>query len=146
MAGKPGEVFQKTKPGTTFQVKGKIVSEEPLSFIEVLQDGIAVSTIMPQNRPTPEGARESDFSAEVDFEGSGWIAVRCWEDRPGGRFRWAHTAPWHVEVPGKPVQPRREEKEFLLERMRFEIARSEGVLPAGGASRRICGRWRLIKS
>ena len=127
---KPGELFRKTKPGKKFRVEGKIVSEEPLSFIEVLRDGVAVSTIMPQNRATHEGARESDFSTEVECVGSGWIAVRCWEDSPGGRFRWAHTAPWHVEVPGKPVKPRQEEKEFLIERMRLEIARSGGVLPA----------------
>jgi hypothetical protein len=84
---------------------------------------------MPQNRKTAAGAHESSFDTEVTVDRSGWLAVRCWEERPGGRFRWAHTAPWHIEVPGRPLLPRREEKEFLVERMAIEIARSRGVLP-----------------
>jgi hypothetical protein len=126
----PGESLRPAAGPTTYRVAGTVVSEEPLAFIEVIHNGVAVSTLMPQNRETPEGARASDFNTELVLEDSGWLAVRCWEDRPGGRFRWAHTAPWYVEKPGRPLCPRREEKAFLVERMRFEIERSRGVLPA----------------
>ena len=125
----PGETFRQAEPSAKYRCAGTFVSEEPLAFIEVIQNGIAVRTIMPQNRETTDGARESSFDTELALDHSGWLAVRCWEDRPDGRFRWAHTAPWHIEVPGKPLQPRAEEKGFLVERMKFEIERSRGVLP-----------------
>lgn len=124
----PGETFRAAGPAK-FRVTGTVVSEEPLAFMEVLQNGIAVRTLMPQNRATPEGARESSFDTEVPAGGGGWLAVRVWEERPGGRFRWAHTAPWHIEAPGTPLLPRAEEKEFLVARMRQESARSDGWLP-----------------
>ena len=126
----PGETFRQAGTPAKYRIAGTIVSEEKLSFIEVVHNGVAVRTIMPKNRETSEGAYESSFDTEVTTESSGWLAVRCWEDRPGGRFRWAHTAAWHIEVPGKPLKLRREEKEFLVERMKFEIERSRDVLPA----------------
>jgi len=125
----PGETFRQSAARAQYRLAGSIVSQELLSFIEVIHNGISVRTIMPQNRRTPEGARESSFDTAVAADTSGWLAVRCWEDCPGGRFRWAHTAPWHIEAPGKPLQPRREEKEFLVERMKSEVERSRGVLP-----------------
>jgi len=54
--------------------------------------------------------------------------VRCWEERAQGRFRFAHTAPWFVEVEGRPLQPHREEAEFLVRQVEAEIARSSSVL------------------
>jgi hypothetical protein len=126
----PGETFQASDTPLTCRIAGNVASEDRLSFIEVLHSGVPVRTIMPQNRETSAGALESSFETELTIHTSGWLAVRCWEDRPNGRFRWAHTAPWHVEVPGKPWQPRLEEKEFLVERMKIECERSRGVLPA----------------
>ncbi len=125
----PGGTFKTAVGPAPYRVAGTIVSEEPLAFLEVIHNGVAVRTIMPQNRATPPGAFETGFATEVTVDGSGWLAVRCWEERPGGRFRWAHTAPWHVEVPGKPLQTRPEEKEFLVGRMLLEIERGAGVLP-----------------
>jgi len=125
----PGETFLQTAPSASYRLRGAIVSEEPLAFIEVIENGIAARTIMPQNRETPEGVHESSFDADVTVESSGWLSVRCWEERPGGRFRWAHTAPWHIKIPDRPLPLRREEKEFLVGRMKLEIERSRGVLP-----------------
>jgi len=124
----PGEEFAQPAEPRTYRVAGRVVSEHPLAFLEVLHNGIPVRTLMPRNSPTPEGAHETAFSTELTLAESGWLAVRCWEDRPAGRFRWAHSAPWHVTVPGKPLQPRREEKEFLVGRMEAELARSRSLL------------------
>lgn len=124
-----GETFRPATGPARCQVAGTVVSEEALAFIEVLHDGVAVRTIMPQNRATPAGARESSFETEIAAERSGWLAVRCWEERPGGRFRWAHTAPWHIEMPGRPLRPRAEEKAFLVGRMQLELERSRDRLP-----------------
>ena len=69
-------------------------------------------------------------------ESSTWIAVRCFENlsggvrnRPGGRFRFAHTAPFHIDVRDKPLRPRRCEVEFLVRRVKDQIRRSKDVMP-----------------
>ena len=38
------------------------------------------------------------------------------------------TAPWHVEVDGKPIRPRQREIDFLIRRVADEIKRNEGIL------------------
>jgi hypothetical protein len=43
--------------------------------------------------------------------------------------RFAHSAPFHVEVAGKPLRPRRAEVEFLIRRVEEQVARSDEVLP-----------------
>jgi hypothetical protein len=57
------------------------------------------------------------------------VAARCWEERAGGRVRFAHTAPVFFDVKDDPPRPRRAEIEFLIERVRSEIARSGPLLP-----------------
>ena len=56
--------------------------------------------------------------------------MRCWEGRPDGRVRFAHTAPWHVDMPGQPLRPRKAEIDYLIRRVEEQIARSKEVLPA----------------
>jgi hypothetical protein len=57
------------------------------------------------------------------------LAWRCFEKRPANRFRFAHTGPWHFEVAGQPLRPRRDESQWLVTRVKEEIARSRGVVP-----------------
>ncbi|MBN1442872.1 MAG: CehA/McbA family metallohydrolase, partial [Planctomycetes bacterium] len=128
----PGETFREAAAPAKLRIAGSVVSEEPLAFIEVVRNGLPWRTYMPQNRRTEAGAHESSFAEEVGIEESGWIAVRAWEDRPGGRFRFAHSAPWWIEIPGRPLRPRAEERDFLAHRMREELARSRGVVPEEG--------------
>ena len=68
------------------------------------------------------------FSATLPMKTSGWIAVRCFEERPGGRLRFAHTGQWTVEIPGKPLLPAPEEKEYLIRRVQGEISRSKSIV------------------
>ncbi len=124
----PGAVPGPAGGAGLLRVAGSVRSADRIAFLEVVHNGIVVRTVMGQNRATPEGARESTFDTEVACEGSGWLAVRCWEERPDGRFRWAHSAPWHWDVPGRPLRPRAEERDFLIERMRVERERSRAVL------------------
>jgi hypothetical protein len=126
----PGAVFRAELGPVNHTVQGTVLSEQPLTFLEVIRNGRPVRTLMPENREREEGAFETRFSTQIEMEGSGWLAVRCFEDRAGGRFRFAHSAPWHVEVAGKPLRVRNEERSFLIDRMEAEIGRSRGVLPA----------------
>ncbi len=110
-------------------LSGTAESAVPLSRIEIVVNGEVARTVKPANGPAPRGGFLSAVRETVAPEGSGWVAVRCFEDRPDKRPRWAHTAPWHVDVPGKPLRPRRVEAEFLVKRVEDEIARSAAVLP-----------------
>jgi hypothetical protein len=57
------------------------------------------------------------------------VVVRCFSKRPDNRVRFAHSAPWWIEVPGSPLRPKREEAEFLAARVRNELDRSRSLLP-----------------
>jgi len=111
------------------RVAGSAVSEGPLGRIEIILNGEVARRIEPANGEGERGARASPFDERIPIDGSSWIAVRCFEDRPEGRIRFAHTAPVFIEIEGKPLRPRREEVEYLIARVEREIARSEGVLP-----------------
>jgi hypothetical protein len=65
----------------------------------------------------------------LPIDSMSWIAVRCFEDRPDGRVRFAHSGPFHVDVPGKPLRPRKEEVAYLVRRVEEQIKRSAGILP-----------------
>ena len=87
-----------------------------------------------QRVPTECDARaKSVINAEVSSgfspKETSWLAWRCFEKRPADRFRFAHSAPWHFEVPGKPLHPRKVEIDWLVSRVKEEIARSRGIAP-----------------
>jgi len=124
----PGAVFP-AKAGDLFQLTGSIVSEQPVAFAELIHNGSPVQLLRVQNRRTPAGAYENTLTADLTLAESGWLAVRCWEDRPEGRVRYAHTAPWHVEISGKPLLAPPEDRAFLVTRMHDEIQRSRALLP-----------------
>ena len=65
--------------------------------------------------------------AKPDFLGR--IALRTFEKRPDGRVRFAHTSPVHVDIPDRPLRPRREEVAYFIERIEQEIERNRSVLP-----------------
>ena len=73
---------------------------------------------------------ESPIDEPLTIDGSSWVAVRCFEDRPDGRVRFAHTGPFHIEVPDRPLRPRKVEVDYLIKRVEKQIARSAAVLPA----------------
>jgi len=68
----------------------------------------------------------------LDITESSWFVVRCYEDRPDGRTRWAHSAPIYVDVPGKPLRPRKSEVRWLMRRIEDELARNKDVLTPEG--------------
>jgi len=114
------------------RLTGQTTSERPLRSIECVANGRVIATIIPQNERTADGAYATrlDSSLDVAITDSSWIAVRCWEDRPGGRLRFAHTAPWQFTVAGRRNRPRRQESDWLIARGKNEINRNRDVLPA----------------
>jgi hypothetical protein len=124
----PGHVFKEGSPAT-FEVQGAAVSETPIRKLEIVANGKVVRQIEIEVRKSAEGAAESRFDEKVQLERSGWLAVRAFEERPGGRMRFAHSGPVWIEMPGRPLRPSRAEAEFLLRRVTDEIKRSSGVVP-----------------
>jgi len=110
------------------RITGTAVSIHPLKPIEIVVNGRVVKQVPAENEKGEPGNYRSDIRADVELDGSSWIAVRVLEDRPDGRVRFAHTSPVHVEIPGRPLRPRREEVDYLVRRMREEIERNEGIL------------------
>ena len=126
----PGHSFQQSGGSEgTYTVSGHVCSSHPLETVEIVVNGEVRKTIEPTNDGMDCGAYHSEIDADVKIRESSWIAVRCFEERPGGRVRFAHTAPFHVEVPGRPLLPGPREIEFLIGRMEKQIERNKGVLP-----------------
>ena len=126
----PGAKIGLPANGAEVVVAGEVVSEKPVTFLELVVNGQPVLNVRSRPKATPSGARRMTFSTTLPIKTSGWIAVRCYEERPGGRLRFAQTGQWMVNVPGNPLLPSPEEKEYLVERVQTEIDRSKGVVSA----------------
>ena len=125
-------------PGARFQLDGKvertikvrviIFSPDPVSKVELIRNGELVQ----------ENAGEVPMSksvANVLFErirvkDPTWLAVRCWTVPEPGRVRFAHTAPFYFDVPGRKLSPTRAQADYLRSRTREELNRSRSRLPA----------------
>ncbi|MEM1069967.1 MAG: hypothetical protein AAGI63_13790, partial [Planctomycetota bacterium] len=101
---------------------------QPITFGEVVINGSPEYLLRATNHPLPSGAFRSVIRQSIEVKQSGWFAIRFYEDRPGNRVRFAHTAPWYVQVKGKPLRLSWQEREYLVRRMKDEIQRSRGVV------------------
>lgn len=110
------------------RVEGKAISVEPLERIEIVWNGVLHQRILPKNEPV-ENAYTSKIDSTLRVKGNGWLAVRCvGQPTEAGGLAFAHTAPWHVQMAGPPLQPRRVEVEYFLQRVEQEIDRNRTVL------------------
>jgi hypothetical protein len=123
----PGHVF-KPDGAQEYHVTGAALSSQPLGRIEILVNGEVVKTIKPDRRKAKNDAWEHLLDEKVKIDGSAWLAVRCFEDRPDCRVRFAHTGPVHFEVPGRPLRPRKVEIDYLIERVESQLTRNTEVL------------------
>jgi hypothetical protein len=127
----PGSTFQAASQPKDYRLECAVDSEQPLESIELVVNGRVTRRFEPQNRKTRSGSFETRISTRFSPTVTSWLAWRCFEKRPGERVRFAHTAPWHFEVSGKPLRPRRAEVEWLEARVKEEIARSQRIAPEG---------------
>ena len=126
----PGHVFCQSAENTaTYSVVGTAKSIYPLECIEIVVNGRVAKTVETENVEMPSGAYSSRVNENINVVTSSWIAIRCFERRTDGRFRFAHTSPFHVRVEGKPLQARKAEADFLIRRIQKQIDHNEGVLP-----------------
>lgn len=121
----PGHTFEGAR---TVRVKGVAHSARRVRDLQIIVNGAVAKVIEPVNRQTKGGGFESAFDERIVVGATSWIAVRCFEPQADGRMRFAHTAPVHVDVRGKPLRPTPQETGYLVQRMEQEIQRHRGVL------------------
>lgn len=111
---------------TTYKihVNGEVRSQFSLHTAEFIENG---EVLMKLNSSSGDKHRR-EIHAGVTVRGTSWYAVRIWEELPNGRLRFAHTAPYFVDVPDKPLRPRRDQVRYLVQRCEEEIARNKDVL------------------
>src|SRR5688572_14262245 len=124
----PGASFTVAGDSQSFDLHCDVRSEQPLESIELIVNGEIARRFEPGNK-AEGGAFASEITTRIQPKGTSWLAWRCFETRRGGRIRFAHTAPWYFEVAGEPLRPRRAEAEWLVDRVKQEIARSRDVVP-----------------
>ncbi len=129
---KPGHAFSQSDSTAAHSLECRVRSEQPLESIELIINGVVAERFTPENRRIGEGAFESEVTSRFTPNESSWLAWRCFEKRPQGRFRFAHTAPWHFEVAGQPLRPRRVEIDWLISSVEKEITRSRALIPSEG--------------
>jgi hypothetical protein len=124
----PGHRFDWTAPRSC-RVRGAVQSARPIRVIELIKNGERFRLLTPANRRIGS-AFESPFDEFVPIESSAWLAIRCWEPTADGRIRFAHSSPVFFDVPGKPLRPRRDEVQFLIDSINDRLKRIEEVWPA----------------
>ncbi len=125
----PGHVFQRELADhSPLSIAMDVTSEHPILYGEVIVNGVPEQLLRAQNVKTEQGAFRSQLSHTFVPTRSGWFAVRFWEEYPDGQVRFAHSAPWYVEVANLPVTIEPEQKQYLIDRVRQEITRSNGTV------------------
>lgn len=124
----PGKTFVRGSGNGKVTLSGSIRSQRPLSHIEIVVNGEVVQEILPANQRDSNSGYEFKLKTSYSAEQSYWIAVRCFESTDQGRVRFAHTGPWYVEIPNRPIRPRKVEVQYLIGRMEEELMRHQGVL------------------
>lgn len=132
----PGITWQYDTPTQPIRITGSIYSATELESIEIVRSGELISLLPLATTGRNESGYVYPLDAQVQTEGSGWLAVRCFakppNDAPDGKVVFAHTNPVFIDVPNYPLKPRREEVEYFVQRMESEIERNQGILSAEG--------------
>jgi hypothetical protein len=127
----PGHVFTSSTGSLSLQIKGRVVSREPIARVEVIRDSEIVKTLNPSTIPSAadqgKGLRsdsELTIDTRIECHESGWFLVRAIADVDDS-FRFASTAPFYVEIGERKKIVRRASAEFFLqwaEERREELA------------------------
>lgn len=125
-----GQTFQAKSEQSSVRITGLVESANPIGRIEIIQNGDIIETLSPAKATATQGVFSMSLDKTVPFDRSGWLIVRCFEDAPHKRVRFAHSAPVFVEIPGKPTIPKKTEVEHFVERIERELTRHKGVLSA----------------
>ena len=124
----PGARFA-SDPGAdpTISIEGGARWDQDIDRVEIIVNGDVVETIVPASAPGVKS--DLSFVANIELRGTSWLAVRCFGTSQDDRPRFAHSGPVHVVIPGQPLQPKKDEIDYLIGRVNDEIERSRDILP-----------------
>ena len=146
MNGKlPGEVFKSAMPFR--RTNDMEIAKSPnKTRWELVQNGDVVWTLKNYIGDKMTAVPVGVFADNGMVTETSWFAFRCFEETAEGRIRFAHTAPWRVEIEGRPLRPKREQAEWFVKRTEEEIARNTGVIPTEGLAEfhEALAAWRKI--
>jgi hypothetical protein len=124
----PGSDLKLPASTKEIQVTATIEGRGPLDRIEIVLNGKIISIVDLLSQKTDHGSFVTTIHSSQHIESSGWIAIRAFEQNGGRRNLFAHSSPVFFEIPGKPLRPRRDETDYLIGRVKEEIARNEKIL------------------
>jgi hypothetical protein len=105
---KPGTVFKGSAgEPLALEISMDLGTRDPIDYVEVIQNGKTL-----HNVPLRDWAKEGGRFPTTIFHESGWFLVRAQCKNPK-TYRMAMSAPWYVEIDGKP-RVSRSSAEFFL--------------------------------
>ncbi|MCA9078277.1 MAG: CehA/McbA family metallohydrolase [Planctomycetaceae bacterium] len=127
----PGSKIEVDEP-TTVRVQGTIEAITGNQRVEIVKNGLVVKVLdgLEWEYESPWIWR-AKIDEEIPIDGSSWVAVRCFANKQIGRrhkLQFAHSSPVHIEMPGRPLQPRKIETDYFVRRMEEEIERNRDKL------------------
>jgi len=131
----PGHVFKADRP-IELTLDARLDSRDPIESVELVRNGIVerieVGTAL-RRRP----------SFTVDR--SGWFLVRAITDVTN-TFRFASTAPWYVEIAGRPPEVPRDSAQFFVDwcQQRIDILEKRTELSAA-QKEEVIEPWRTAR-
>lgn len=112
-------------------VKGSILSAKKIAFIDMIENGIPVKTIMPRNHTIKGSQLKYEFAFDYQTTKPGWVAFRCFSEGEPDKVEFAHTGVWRIsEDQNAPITLTEKEKDFLIKRVKNEIKRSKDIVNA----------------
>lgn len=113
----PGHVFAAPEGAElVLKLEAAITARDSFTAIELIQNGQV------ERRVPFDEWKQTGALGEVTFRESGWFLVRVIADQPT-TFRFASTAPWHVEVGATKRRISRASARFFLDWVRERIGR-----------------------
>ena len=91
--------------------RSRLDSRDPIAAVEWVHNGRIERITLP---------------ARVTIRESGWFLIRAVADVTN-TFRFASTAPWYVEIGGRPMVPQRESARYFVDWCRERLDRFESV-------------------
>jgi hypothetical protein len=135
----PGHVFKSDRP-IELTLDARLDSRDPIKSIELVRNGIAERISLPEAVGTARRRRPS-----FTMDRSGWFLVRAMADVTN-TFRFASTAPWYVEIAGRPLTAPRESAQFFVDwcQQRIDILEKRSELNAA-QKEQVIEPWRVAR-
>ena len=113
-------------------INGTMRSPQPVQ-VELVVNG-RIEKLDAESEPLENGSYQVTIQHSLRVDRTSWVALRCSYTDADKRVRFAHTAPWHISLDGEPIRPRRQEIQYLIDRMTAEIERSRELLSPAALS------------